>query len=618
MTSMKVFSKVNTLPTVMGFFLILFFLIANQNRILENIDFFIFDWQSKQLAVTLQADPDIIVIAIDDNSLLRMNAVAGRWVWPRSVHAELLSSLKEHQPLAIVFDILFSEKDIYRPDADLYFNEVLADMDNVYFPILEQNTRKGDGQLLNQFPLELGLQQTALANKTARTSFVLPFAIDKKHWQVGTINFSPSSDGIGRYYDVYRDIDGWKVNSLPAKVIASLGIKLPKAKHILLQWRGDFQHPFKTLSYADVYQASQTNDVAYLKQLNNKIIVIGATASGLFDAKATPLNNTLAGVYMLATAIDNMKNQAYLSFNHEIVQQLITILLLLMIISCFTLFSNYSWQVLISATLLLVSALFLVVTSNYFLTQQKVLFIGSSILMMTLSFLLCAISYGYKEFIQRKKSLALFSRFLDPQVVSRLLNKGELDLHKLNQKRVVTIIFSDIRGFTQLSENREASDVLLLLNQYLSQQVAIIFNHHGTLDKFIGDCIMAFWGAPITNDNHAVDAINAALAMEENLLAFQQQLPASLKKFDIGIGVHSGEAIVGLVGTELRVDYTVIGDAVNLTSRIEGLTKNVNRILVSEQSKNLAEGAFDFEFKGEYTVKGRTSKVRLFQPMRKV
>jgi adenylate cyclase len=615
---MKAFSKITTLPIIISGFLILFFLIANQKHLFKNVDFFIFDWQSKQLAESLQVDPDIVVIAIDDNSLIRMNQVAGRWVWPRSVHAELLSSLQVNKPLAIVFDILFSEKDIYRPDADLYFNEVLADINNVYFPILEQNTRRGEGLPLNQFPLELGLQQTALANKTARTSFVLPLAIDKEYWQVGTINFSPSSDGIGRHYDVYRDIGGWRIKSLPAKLIESLGIELPIEERILLQWRGDFQQPFKTLSYADVYQATQTNDVAYLSQLNNKIIVIGATASGLFDARTTPLNNTLAGVYMLATAIDNMKNRTYLSLSHELIQSLIAVMLIVSITGCFLFISNYSWQVFISITLLVVSSFFLVITSNYFFAQQHVLFIGSSILMMALSFLFFAIGYGYKEFIQRKKSLALFSRFLDPQVVTRLLKKGELDLNKLNQKRVVTIIFSDIRGFTQLSENREASEVLKLLNQYLSQQVAIIFNHNGTLDKFIGDCIMAFWGAPITNDNHAVDAINAALAMEDNLRAFQQQLPASLKTFDIGIGVHSGEAIVGLVGTELRVDYTVIGDAVNLTSRIEGLTKNVSRILVSEQSKELAKYAFDFEFKGEYTVKGRKSKVRLFQPIRKV
>jgi len=614
---MKGILKAKTLFVRISGLLMLLYFIANQNVYFESLDNFIFDWQSKQLAQSLPVDSDIVVIAVDDSSLLRMNAVAGRWVWPRSVHAELLSAIKELRPLAIVFDILFSEKDVYRPDADLYFNEVLADMDNVYFSVLVQNTRLGDGQLLTHFPAELGLQPTSIANQMARTGFVLPLALDKKYWRLGTINFQSGTGGIGRHYDVHRYIDGWKIKSLPAIVIQSLGIELPDEKRILLQWRGDYQQPFKTLSYADVYQAIQVNDIEYLKQLNNKIIIIGATASGLFDARATPLNHTLAGVYMLATAIDNLKNEGYLKLIHSNIQKLVSLIMILMIVSCFVVFSNYSWQVLISAMVFVVGSLSLMSISHYLLAQQQVLMVGSPILMMAICFLLLSIGYGYIEFIERKKSLALFSRFLDPQVVLRLLKKGELDLNKLNQKRVVTILFSDIRGFTQLSESREASEVLRLLNQYLSQQVAIIFKHQGTLDKFIGDCIMAFWGAPINNNNHVIDAINAAMAMEENLLAFQQTLPASLKTFDIGIGVHSGEVIVGLVGTELRVDYTVIGDAVNLTSRIEGLTKNINRILVSETSRDLAKHAFDFEFKGEYAVKGRTSKVRLFQPIRK-
>jgi len=615
---MKAFYNIKALTIIMAIVLVIAFFIGSDKNVFDKVDYAIFDWQSKQLAASFPVDTDIVILAIDDDSLLRMNNIAGRWVWPRSVHAELLSALNERQPLAIVFDILFSEKDIYRPDADVYFNEVLADMDNVYFPVLEQNTRHSEGQLLKYFPVELGLQQSELSNETARTSFVLPLALDKNNWQVGTINFSAHSDGVGRYYDVYRNIEGWIIKSLPAQVIESLAIDLPNSERILLQWRGNNHQPYKTLSYADIYQAIQSNDIDFLKQINNKIIIIGATASGLFDARVTPLNNTLAGVYMLATAIDNLKNNNYYSMINSHIQQVITVLLISMITCCFLLFPNYSWQVLISATLLVSSIIILVVSSDYFLTQQQVLFIGSSILMMAITFLLFSIVYGYIEFIQRKKSLALFSRFLDPKVVTRLLKKGELDLNKLNQKRVVTIIFSDIRGFTQLSENRKASEVLQLLNSYLSQQVAIIFNHHGTLDKFIGDCIMAFWGAPIDNENHAVDAIHAALAMEENLYVFQQHLPESLKSFDIGIGIHSGEAIIGLVGTDLRVDYTVIGDAVNLTSRIEGLTKNINRILVSEQTKNLASHAFDFEFKGEFTVKGRTSNVRLFQPRRKV
>jgi adenylate cyclase len=127
---------------------------------------------------------------------------------------------------------------------------------------------------------------------------------------------------------------------------------------------------------------------------------------------------------------------------------------------------------------------------------------------------------------------------------------------------------------------------------------------------------MAFWGAPSEDDNHAVMAIDAAMAMEQALLKFKQSLPTALTDFDIGIGIHTGECIVGMIGAKSRIDYTVIGDSVNLASRIEGLTKDNHRILVSERCKELAEQVYEFEFAGEYVVKGRKKQVRLYRPIK--
>jgi adenylate cyclase len=260
----------------------------------------------------------------------------------------------------------------------------------------------------------------------------------------------------------------------------------------------------------------------------------------------------------------------------------------------------------------------LIFISEYFLFQQVALLIGRILVFMSASFILCCLIYGYLEYINRQKALAVFGRFLDPKVVLKLLAEKKLTAGQLNKKQMVTVLFSDIRNFTQLSEKHAAEDIVSLLNRYFSEQVNIIFQQKGTLDKFIGDCIMAFWGAPLSNTNHAVDAINAALAMEEQLLAFRQSLPVEMQQFDVGIGIHSGEAVVGLIGAELRSDYTVIGDTVNLSSRIEGLTKNHCRILISEQTKILAEHAFDFIYFGEHEVKGKQEKVKLFQPKRKI
>jgi adenylate cyclase len=175
-------------------------------------------------------------------------------------------------------------------------------------------------------------------------------------------------------------------------------------------------------------------------------------------------------------------------------------------------------------------------------------------------------------------------------------------------------VFSDIRGFTTLSENRTPQEVVQLLNRYFTLQVAVVFRHGGTMDKFIGDCIMAFWGAPLDDPRHAQNAVAAALEMADVLQQFKRELGAEDANFDVGIGIHSGPAVVGLIGSEQRKEYTAIGDTVNLASRIEGLTKNVSRILVSEETMRLCGTSFGFTPYGSFEVKGRGQHVNLFGP----
>ncbi len=179
------------------------------------------------------------------------------------------------------------------------------------------------------------------------------------------------------------------------------------------------------------------------------------------------------------------------------------------------------------------------------------------------------------------------------------------------------MLFSDIRGFTTLSESRTPQEVVSLINSYFSRQVAVVFRNNGALDKFIGDCIMAIWGAPLDDANHAEHAIQCALEMADTLDAFRKDLADPDADFDVGIGIHSGPAVVGLIGSEQRREYTAIGDTVNLASRVEGLTKGVARILVSEDTMRLCPDAFDFVPRGLYKVKGRTQDVALFEPKRK-
>jgi adenylate cyclase len=216
----------------------------------------------------------------------------------------------------------------------------------------------------------------------------------------------------------------------------------------------------------------------------------------------------------------------------------------------------------------------------------------------------------------RRAAIAQFSRFVNPHVVKQLLERGGLE--GAGQTREVSVLFSDIRGFTTLSETKAPAEVVALLNDYFSRQVDVVFGHGGSLDKFIGDCIMALWGAPLDDAEHARHAVACALDMADTLQAFKRHLGAADTSFDVGIGIHSGPAVVGLIGSDRRREYTAIGDTVNLASRIEGLTKDAKRrILVSRETMLACREAFDFVPAGSYKVKGRAQEVELFEPRRK-
>lgn len=609
------FSKITQWTLLISILLMLSYAFVLSNDLLKQADFFVFDWQTKQTAKQLNSDNEIVIIIIDDYSLSKMQAIAGMWVWPRSVHAQLVANLSKKSVKALVFDILFAEKDVYRPDDDAFFNEVLAQSPKIYFAALQQNiTAKGDVAIEKLAKL-LEMGKSELANSNAQASFVLPLAIEQRFWHVGTINFISDADGVGRSYEVNRNIEGWLMPSLAAKVVAGIGKVLPDVDSIILQWRGDAQQPFKTFSYVDVYQAVIEHNTSYLSQFENKIILVGASASGLYDARSTAINKNLPGVYMLATAIDNLKNQRYLHLIPYIYSLILGVLTIFLITACFVVPQSYLKQLGSALLLLLVSGYGLWLVAQLLLLQQQLLFVGVVISFMIISFVVFSLFYGYLEYQRRLQTITMFDRFLHPHVVRKLLKEQQLSPEKLNKKQVITVLFSDIRNFTQISETQSAEDVLQLLNRYFEQQLQVIFEHKGTLDKFIGDCLMAFWGAPLNNPNHAVSSVAAALAMEKALLRFKKTLPESLSSFDVGIGIHTGECIVGMIGANARLDYTVIGDTVNLASRIEGLTKSNHRILVSQNCKDLSEHVYDFEFVGEHKVKGRRALVKVYRPI---
>ena len=216
---------------------------------------------------------------------------------------------------------------------------------------------------------------------------------------------------------------------------------------------------------------------------------------------------------------------------------------------------------------------------------------------------------------EKRKVRAAFGQYLSPEVIRRLLVNPRLVEPK---KTNITVMFSDIRGFTSISEKLDAQELALFLNQYLSDMTRIVFNYQGTLDKYIGDAVMAFWGAPFEEEGHAARGCDAALQMMKRVGELQKEWEAEGKpSLEIGIGLNTGVASVGKMGSELRYGYTALGDAVNLSSRLEGLNKDYGtHIIVNETTYQAAkDDGFIFRELDLMRVKGKLEPVTIYQLM---
>ncbi len=567
----------------------------------------------RQQAHNLQPDPQIVIVDIDDPSLARMQDVAGNWPWPRSLHGELVRGIARQHPAAIVFDFMFVERDQYRPESDHLFNEALAVDSKVYFPLVRRDpAQDASGAPLAKVAPMLGLQATEKAEQDAHIALLPPLAIDPRYWRTGTINYEEDRDGVGRRYQLYTLAHGWLIPSLPARVAADLGYAVPSQPDTILSWRGAV-NAFRHISYVDLYEDfNREHPQRPQDELSGKIVIIGTAATGMYDLRVTPISSLYPGVEILATAMDNLKNQRMMHLAPGWFAPAFTFALLALLYATFRRGANVykvGWA-LSALTLLALGASYVAVGRLYLLPVLSPLLLGWGY------YFICTLQEYLRERRSREQAVLMFSRFVNPHVVQELVSHGGLS--RGGESREVSVLFSDIRGFTTLCEKRTPQEIVTLLNRYFTLQVEVVFRHGGSLDKFIGDCIMAFWGAPLDDAEHAQHAVAAALEMAEVLQRFKHELGEQDADFDVGIGIHSGPAVVGLIGSDQRREYTAIGDTVNLASRIEGLTKGVSRILVSSDTMQLCCNSFEFKLFGSYKVKGRDQEVELFAPEIKI
>ncbi len=441
-----------------------------------------------------------------------------------------------------------------------------------------------------------------------RTTLLLPYGRSENpaEWDL-----YPSMDVMAARAFLGRDAQDTNLYYNQAGIVRiDFGNKLSLRTDELGQMLINYQGPWGTFhhySIADVLEKKPAPGT-----FRGKLVLIGATATGIGDLRATPFGGTnYPGVEIHANIIDNILNDRFLKRDAR--SALIDALLIL----TFGIPLGI-WMALVQPRWMWFGAALLIplVAVNYGAFRRG-WWLNFTIPAMTLTgnVLLVSLYRALVEEKEKRKVRTAFGHYLSPEVIRRLLVNPQLVEPK---KTDITVMFSDIRGFTTISEKLDAQELALFLNQYLSDMTRIVFSYSGTLDKYIGDAVMAFWGAPFEESGHAAKACNAALEMMKRVRELQKQWEAQGKpSLEIGIGLNTGVASVGNMGSELRYGYTALGDAVNLSSRLEGLNKDYGtHIIVNETTYHAAkDDGFVFRELDLMRVKGKLQPVTIYQLM---
>ena len=553
---------------------------------------------------------DVVIVEIDEKSIEQY----GQWPWKRTVLADVIWRLREAGAGIIVLPILFSEDDRLGGDMDLA-------------QALVQN-----GIVIAQ----AGTTQTnknAVPRGVAKIGDPLPWLFE---WPgmlgpipllgdnvdgVGVVNTTPEIDGVVRrlpllmrvgeevYPSVALEVIRVAVGDPSYQVKASEGgviaLRVPKFKtiktdqyaRIWLRWNKEFP----TISITDDF-----------KSVAGKTVIIGNTAQGISTVIATPNGEQYSHTAMAVSLQTVINGENIVRLDTATFLEYVAAGVLAVIIILLAAFAPY-W--LVGAVLLTVWSGTAYGAYFYFVKHLQLWDASWIILVTTITGFHAVFNRFVKEFSLKQQIKKQFEHYLAPAMVKKLQKDPSL-LRLGGETRTMTFMFSDIRGFTPISEKYKGNPEGLtkLINRFLTRMTDIIIKNGGTIDKFMGDCIMAFWNAPIDDGEHEEHAIQAALEMQEELKLLNAELTAEgLPNINIGIGINTGEALVGNMGSDQRFDYSVIGDAVNLASRLESSSKTLGKTLViGEATVKAAKLNYDFDYVDEITVKGKTEAIKVY------
>jgi len=590
---------------------------------LQDIEMKMLDYRFQLDPVPEKADTNIVIIAIDDSSLdfFRDNGIS--WPWPRSFYGYVVNYLTSAGARSVIFDMQFYEKDIEREETtaeetDHVFAEAIKNNGNVYL---------GAQLLKDKNEIHSRIYDFSIAGKSLDIPAfqgirapIEPFLLSNR--SIGVINTAPDNDGIIRRIGLHFKLRYHYLAQMSYRVwldqydnSENIEIPLDKNGNYLLNWYGQSAfktYPFRALiSSASAYMGDY-EPVLPLEIFRDKHVIFGATAAGLYDLKSNSYSKVMPGMEIWATALSNYINQDFIIVATGLCNFLITLLLVFLIMF---LISNFLPA---KANIIIFLLLLIVLFTNFFLwkfsriqlnfTMQIFGFMLSYLIINTLSYLL--------EGKSRREIRKIFTRYLHTDVIKQL----EDEPHKvqLGGKEInATVLYTDIYNFTTLSETKTPSELVQDLNEYFKKLIDFIFQYEGLLDKYTGDGIMALFGAPIEREDHAVLACSAAFAhkqLREELEQKQELTETDKLHLQTRIGINSGPLVAGNIGGEKRMDYTAIGDSVNLAARLEGVNKLYQtNIIISDSTYEQVKEKFICRELDSLMVKGKTKPTLIFE-----
>ncbi len=538
-----------------------------------------------------EASKEVLLVVIDDESLNRI----GRWPWDRSLHAKLIKTLSDAGAGAIAFDVNFPEASTASEDAALA--DAIGRAENVILPVELSFIPGRDGQSFNEKRVVASIQE--IQNQAAVSGFSnTPLDADSIVRRVPlSAEGGDGSRVYGFAYEVARFAD-------KAPTIQS--IPLDRNGRMIINFPNTPGNAFKTVSAADVIDGKV--DMGIIK---NKIVFIGSTARDLHDEQSVPTSagNPMSGVEIHASIYDTLSQRAYL---REVGRLMHVLLFLLVGIALGLLVPRTRAR----TSLLITIGIYVVWLITAFILFDMgwvldIIWVGILLVFCYLGLLLERWISTEKE---RKKTRDVFSRYVSANVVESIMENIE-DLKLGGARRNMTVLFSDLRGFTSLSEGMRPEELVQILNRYLHEMTDIVFDEGGVLDKYIGDAVMAFWNAPFDQPDHAMRTVRAAIKMKDKLREMnEKKVFGEHIELHVGIGMNTGEMVVGNIGGERRYDFTVIGDSVNMASRTEGLCKPYGvEIIVTEYTKAELDHSFTFRKLDRVAVKGKKEPIRIYE-----